>query len=177
MQVLAVLGPFWSSTPSGTTAATPYMQSQMIMIQEPRRVLGKGVSQNPASGQNHRRKVQPKKSTQTKSSSEQVLLHNFRWVPDLCHREEGKSSRELFKKVRVSGMFFGHFGILGGFSGLCKQMPRGNQTRTNLRATISRRLSRPTSWWGKTVASDWRSCKRPFLRREEGGNGNTQKGT
>ena len=31
----------------------------------------------------------------------------FRWVPDSCHREEGKSSRELFEKVRVNVVFFG----------------------------------------------------------------------
>ena len=53
-----------------------------------------------------------------KSSSEQVFLNNFRSVPDSCHREEGKSSRELFEKVRVNAVFFWYFGILGGFVGL-----------------------------------------------------------
>ena len=41
-----------------------------------------------------------------KSSSEQVCLNSFRWVPDSCHREEGKSSRELFENVRVNSLFF-----------------------------------------------------------------------
>ena len=30
-----------------------------------------------------------------------VFLNNFHLVPDSCHREEGKSSRKLFEKVRV----------------------------------------------------------------------------
>ena len=49
----------------------------------------------------------PKKSTQnTKSSSEQVSLSNFRWVPDSRHREDGKSSCELFEKVRANAPLF-----------------------------------------------------------------------
>ena len=32
----------------------------------------------------------------------QVFLNNIRWVPDSCHREEGKSSRELFEKVCIN---------------------------------------------------------------------------
>ena len=52
-------------------------------------------------------KIHPK----LKSSSEQVFLNNFHWVPDSCHREEGKSSRELFEKVRVNAVFLNVFGI------------------------------------------------------------------
>ena len=51
----------------------------------------------------------------TKSSFEQVFLNSFCWVPDSRHREEGKSSRELFGKVRVNAVFFWYFGIVGGF--------------------------------------------------------------
>ena len=49
------------------------------------------------------RKKNPPK---VKSSSEEVSLNNFRWVPDSCRREEGKSSRELFDQVRVNSVFF-----------------------------------------------------------------------
>ena len=59
-------------------------------------------------------KIHPKQ----KSSCEQVLLNDFRWFPDSCHREEGKSSRELFEKVRVNAVFLWYFEILGGFLGL-----------------------------------------------------------
>ena len=61
-------------------------------------------------------KIHPK----YKNSSEQVLLNNFRRVSDsdLCNREEGKHSRDLFEKVRVNAAFFWRFGILGGFFGL-----------------------------------------------------------
>ena len=66
--------------------------------------------------QPQRRNIHPKLSTQhKKSSSEQVCLNNFGWVPDSCHREEGKSSCELFGQVRVNAPFFWYFGILGGF--------------------------------------------------------------
>ena len=41
-----------------------------------------------------------------KSSSEQVFLNNVRWVFDLCHMEEGKSSRKLLEKARVNEVFF-----------------------------------------------------------------------
>ena len=59
-----------------------------------------------------RRKIYPKNSTPNKkSSSEQVFLNNFRLAPDSCPREEGKSSRELFKKVRVEAVFL--LGISG----------------------------------------------------------------
>ena len=61
-----------------------------------------------------RRKIHPKKSTQNKK----VHLNNFHWVPDSCHREERKSSRELFENVRVNAAFFWYFGILGGSLGL-----------------------------------------------------------
>ena len=62
--------------------------------------------------------IHPKRSTPQKSSSEEMFLNNFCWVPDSCDREEGKSSRELFEKVRVNAVFFWYFGILGGFLGL-----------------------------------------------------------
>ena len=44
------------------------------------------------------------------SSSEQVFLINFRWVPESCHGEEGKSSRELLEKVCVNAVPFLVFG-------------------------------------------------------------------
>ena len=50
-----------------------------------------------------------------KKSSEQVHLNNFRRAPDSCHREEGKSSRELFEKVRVNAPLFGVSGFWVGF--------------------------------------------------------------
>ena len=55
----------------------------------------------------HRRKIHPKKSTQNKKKSfEQFFLNNLRRVPDSRHRDEGKSSREFFEKVRVNAVFF-----------------------------------------------------------------------
>ena len=54
---------------------------------------------------NHKRNIHPEKSTQNKSSSEQVFLNKFRWVPDSCHREECRSSRKLFEKVRTKRCF------------------------------------------------------------------------
>ena len=62
-------------------------------------------------GGNSTRKIHPKE----KSSYEQVFLNNFRLVPDSCHREEGKSSRELFEKVRVNAVFWVFFGSWVGF--------------------------------------------------------------
>ena len=50
-----------------------------------------------------------------KTLSEQVFLNNFHWVPDSCHREEGKSSRELFEKARVNAVSFGISGFGVGF--------------------------------------------------------------
>ena len=59
----------------------------------------------------------PKKKNNLKSSSEQVFLNNFRWVPDSCHREGGKSLRELFEKVRTNEVLFvGISGFWVGFS-------------------------------------------------------------
>ena len=47
------------------------------------------------------RKIHPppkkKKSTQNKKFIWTSFSEQFRWVPDSCHREEGKSSRELFE--------------------------------------------------------------------------------
>ena len=60
-----------------------------------------------------RRNIHPKKSTEKKKKSEQVLLNYFRWVPDVCHRGEFKSSRELFEKVCVNAVFFGNFWDFG----------------------------------------------------------------
>ena len=57
-------------------------------------------------------------SQNKKSSSEQAFLKNCRWVPDSSHREVGKSSHELFEKVRLNAVFFWYFGILGGLLGL-----------------------------------------------------------
>ena len=38
----------------------------------------------------------------------------FHWVPVSCFREEGKSSRELFEKVRVNAVFVWYFGFWVG---------------------------------------------------------------
>ena len=66
-----------------------------------------------------------KKSTRTKIRPhsknvhlKQIFLNNFRWVPDSCHREEGKSSRELLEKVRVNTVSSWCFWISGGGFGL-----------------------------------------------------------
>ena len=55
-----------------------------------------------------------------KSSSQQVFLNNFHWAPDSCHREECKSLRKRFDKVRVNVLpfFCWYFGIWGGLLGL-----------------------------------------------------------
>ena len=45
-------------------------------------------------------KIHPHK--ERKSSSERVFLNNFPWVSDSCNRDEGKSSCELFGKVRAN---------------------------------------------------------------------------
>ena len=61
----------------------------------------------------HGRKIHPKKSTPNKKVHlDKFLLNNFRWVPDSCHREEGKSSCEFFEKVRANAVFFGISGFL-----------------------------------------------------------------
>ena len=58
----------------------------------------------------------PEKSTQNKNIHlNKFFLNNFRWVPDSRHREEGKSSRERFEKVRVNAPFFGISGFWVGF--------------------------------------------------------------
>ena len=51
----------------------------------------------------HRRKIHPK--------NKQVHLNKFRWPPDSCHREEGKSSHGLFEKVHAKTELF--LGISG----------------------------------------------------------------
>ena len=53
-----------------------------------------------------------------KSSSDQVFLNSFGWVPDSFHNEEGKSSRKLFRKIRVNAVLFWYLGILGALLGL-----------------------------------------------------------
>ena len=52
-----------------------------------------------------------------------LFLNNFRWVPDSCHREEGKNWRELFEKARVNTMFSGS--EEGGLfeKGFCQKSP------------------------------------------------------
>ena len=50
------------------------------------------------------------------SSYEQVHLNTFGRAPDSCHTDEGKSSRELFEKVRVNAPLFGISGFWVGFS-------------------------------------------------------------
>ena len=45
------------------------------------------------------------------NSSEEVFLNNFRCVPESCHREEVRSSREVFEKARVNAVFFGGFWV------------------------------------------------------------------
>ena len=63
----------------------------------------------------HGKTLHPKKSTQIKKFIWASFLNNFRGALKLCNREEGKSSRELFGKVRVNAvLFFWYFGILGG---------------------------------------------------------------
>ena len=48
-----------------------------------------------------------KKSTRKKEVHlNTFFLEQLLWVTDLCHREEGKHSRELFEKVRVKAVFF-----------------------------------------------------------------------
>ena len=69
-----------------------------------------------------RRKIHLKCPPKIKKSSEQVHLNNFRWVPDSCHREEGKSSRELSEKVRVSAVFWGYSGFGVGY---CQEPRKG----------------------------------------------------
>ena len=39
------------------------------------------------------------------AQNKKVYLNKFFWVPDSCHREDGKSSRELFEKVRINVCF------------------------------------------------------------------------
>ena len=65
----------------------------------------------------HRRKIHLKKSTRNKKLIRTNFNHFCR-VPDLCHMEEGKSSREFFEKVRVNGVFFGISGFWVGCWGL-----------------------------------------------------------
>ena len=48
-----------------------------------------------------------------KKKIEQVFLNNFCWVPDSCYREAGRSSRGLFRKVRVNTFVFGYFWFWG----------------------------------------------------------------
>ena len=63
-------------------------------------------------GRSTRQKNHPKR----KSSFEQVFLNKIPvGFPDSCHREEGKSSREPFEKVRVNAVFFGISGCWVGF--------------------------------------------------------------
>ena len=63
----------------------------------------------------------PKKNPPKKESSfEQIYLNNVCWVCDSHHREAGKSSHELFEKVRVNAVFWGYFWILVGFRPLKK---------------------------------------------------------
>ena len=84
-----------------------------------------------------RRKIHPKKSTQNiKGSSEQVFLNKFCWVPDLCHREEGQSSCELFAKVRVHTAFFGISGFCGLWASICPNR-RGHRKAMLLACCVS----------------------------------------
>ena len=46
---------------------------------------------------------------QIKSSSLQVYLNNFCWVPDSCHGEAGTSLCKLFEKVRANNVFGGGY--------------------------------------------------------------------
>ena len=51
--------------------------------------------------------------------NEVFFLNNSCWVPDPRHREEGKSSHELFEKKSCKrGVFSLYLGILGGLLGL-----------------------------------------------------------
>ena len=45
-------------------------------------------------------------------------MNNFGRAPDSCHRDDSKSSRELFEKVRVNAPFFWYFGFRVGFSAI-----------------------------------------------------------
>ena len=66
---------------------------------------------NPMQGKTQRRKIHPKTCTQNKK----VHVNKFIWtisvgfLTRVTCREEGKSSRELFEKVRVNAVFFGYF--------------------------------------------------------------------
>ena len=71
-----------------------------VLPESPSRTLG--MTQKCKLGPSKSEGENPK----VKSSAEQVFLNNFRWVPASCHREEGKSSRELFKKVRADEVFW-----------------------------------------------------------------------
>ena len=64
--------------------------------------------QNCGGGKVQRKKIHPPK----------CCLNNLRGIPDSCHREEGKSSRELYAKARVNAVFFLFFGVSGRFLGL-----------------------------------------------------------
>ena len=91
-------------TPVARSAGKQSLACTSFLSRRRGRARPEGVSSEE---ENPPEKVHPK----IKSSFEQVFLNNFRWVPDLRYGEEGKSSRELFEKVRVNAVFF--FGISG----------------------------------------------------------------
>ena len=74
-------------------------------------------------------------------SSEQVFLNNFRWVPDSCHREEGKNSRELFEKIRVKAAVFLAFRDFGWVFDPLRKVREGNPfLKSALKKSVRLRL-------------------------------------
>ena len=100
---------------------------------EPSKSLGKKENSEKKSlgvpCKKQRRKIHPKNSPKIKDSSEQVFLNNFHWVPVSVHREEGKSSRELFEQARVNAVLFLVFQYFGWVRGpLKRKKARNSQT-------------------------------------------------
>ena len=90
-----------------------------------------------------------------KSSSEQVFLNSFRWVPDSCHRETGKSSRELFEKVRVDAFFVGICGFWVG----CWASIRGSWKPGNQQLPRARKPEQPAQAESGPISRDHRWAK------------------
>ena len=93
----------------------PWWVSLVFFNLAPARVTPRAVrcwNENVARGKFHQNftpNFRGGKSTQNKK------VHLKSWVPDSRHRELGKSSRELFEKVRANAVFFGISGFWVGF--------------------------------------------------------------
>ena len=82
---------------TGTQGRNPWPES--VDVHDPRgasKIFCWPQEENPPESKNQNKKVHLNK-----------FLNNFRWVPDSCHREEGKCSRELYRKRA--------FGVISGF--------------------------------------------------------------